>query len=163
MGPGLSLKIWSNFQAKSQTTLVAKKNFFCLKWIWKHFKQLLNFSHFTQCKMCKVKYFTTRILRDLRFTTCKSKNTSRSCRQPVHWNFLEKPFFDTEICAEHLPLYGQKACDSPPSRKLSWKDDCTVESFWSLCKNTIFCPKLKNIAINKYSGQQYFSVTAISI
>ena len=24
MGPGLSLKIWSNFQAKSQTTLVAK-------------------------------------------------------------------------------------------------------------------------------------------
>ena len=71
MGPGLRLKIWSNFQAKSQTTLVAKF-FFCLKWIWKHFKQLLNFSHFTQCKMCKVKYFTTRILRDLRFTTCKS-------------------------------------------------------------------------------------------
>ena len=27
MGPGLSLKIWSNFQAKSQTTLVAKKFF----------------------------------------------------------------------------------------------------------------------------------------
>ena len=25
MGPGLSLKIWSNFQAKSQTVLVAKK------------------------------------------------------------------------------------------------------------------------------------------
>ena len=30
MGPGLSLKIWSNFQAKSQTTLVAK-NFFLFK------------------------------------------------------------------------------------------------------------------------------------
>ena len=44
MGLGHSLKNLSSFQAKSQTILGA--NFFCLKWILMHLKQLLKFYSF---------------------------------------------------------------------------------------------------------------------
>ena len=52
----------------------------------------------------------------------KSKNTGNpaapagSQYTDIFWKNL---FFDTESCVEYLPLYGQKACDSPPLRKLS--------------------------------------------